>query len=407
MSKTNYIMVSSTCNDDMYKYVSSIKTKDKVNPSQKYYKLLMEGMASADGCTVTCVSIRSVNPATSFINMIEEDNYFENGVSYKYIKIRNKRIIVYVDMVFNTYKTINKCIKSSNDRKDTIIFTDVLSICGAFSSLLICKIKKIKCCAIVTDLPNLVTAINKTAKVSLFRKFKDSFLNFLIKRFDSYCFLTESMNEINASNKPYIVIEGIATDTDGLLNNSCFNEKKSNEFVVLYAGGLYEKFGLKNLIDAIDFTKNKNIILHVYGEGTIVPYIKEKIECNHRIVYGGILPPNIIFELEKKASLLINCRPTSDLFTKYSFPSKTIEYLSSGTPVLTTKLEGIPEEYMEHLFLIEDESPKGIAKTLDNISSMQMNALQSKGNLGKKYVLENKNKEIQGEKLINFVRNLK
>lgn len=53
MSKTNYIMVSSTCNDDMYKYVSSIKTKDKVNPSQKYYKLLMEGMASADGCTVT------------------------------------------------------------------------------------------------------------------------------------------------------------------------------------------------------------------------------------------------------------------------------------------------------------------------------------------------------------------
>lgn len=42
--------------------------------------------------------------------------------------------------------------------------------------------------------------------------------------------------------------------------------------------------------------------------------------------------------------LLITRDPNED-YVRYSFPSKLIEYMATGTPVITTRLPGIPEEY--------------------------------------------------------------
>ena len=55
----------------------------------------------------------------------------------------------------------------------------------------------------------------------------------------------------------------------------------------------------------------------------------------------------------KEAKLLINLRNPEDKYTKYSFPSKTFEYMVSGTPFFTTKLEGIPSEYYNYLYCID------------------------------------------------------
>ena len=38
----------------------------------------------------------------------------------------------------------------------------------------------------------------------------------------------------------------------------------------------------------------------------------------------------------------VNPRQNNEEFTKYSFPSKTMEYLASGVPVVAYKLDGIP-----------------------------------------------------------------
>ena len=55
---------------------------------------------------------------------------------------------------------------------------------------------------------------------------------------------------------------------------------------------------------------------------------------------------------ELKATLLVNPRPTTEEFTIYSFPSKNMEYMASGTPLLTTKLPGMPEEYHQYVLAI-------------------------------------------------------
>lgn len=47
--------------------------------------------------------------------------------------------------------------------------------------------------------------------------------------------------------------------------------------------------------------------------------------------------------ISKNADVLVNPRQNDDEYTKYSFPSKNIEYLMTGNAVMAYMLDGIPE----------------------------------------------------------------
>lgn len=64
---------------------------------------------------------------------------------------------------------------------------------------------------------------------------------------------------------------------------------------------------------------------------------------------------------------------------KYSFPSKTMEYMSTGTPVLTTVLPGMPKEYHPYVYLLEEETADAIAEKLGQIFAQPAEALFEKG----------------------------
>ena len=78
------------------------------------------------------------------------------------------------------------------------------------------------------------------------------------------------------------------------------------------------------------------------------------------VKYKGVAPNAVIVEEELKATLLVNPRPTGEEYTKYSFPSKNMEYMASGTPVLTTCLPGMPAEYNEYVYLLKIHQKKKI-----------------------------------------------
>ena len=83
------------------------------------------------------------------------------------------------------------------------------------------------------------------------------------------------------------------------------------------------------------------IIMQSYGFLVMVISKKQLYDYTQqdkRIHFGGVIPLSEVIEKEIQATILINPRPVDQEFTKYSFPSKIMEYMSSGTPVLTTKL---------------------------------------------------------------------
>jgi len=112
---------------------------------------------------------------------------------------------------------------------------------------------------------------------------------------------------------------------------------------------------------------------------------------------------NRVFEMQQQATLLVNPRKGDAEFTKYSFPSKTMEYMASGTPTVMYKLPGLPADYEEHLVLIPDNSRETFTAVLKEWGNKEQVELDEFGKHARQFILENKNSEIQAKRLMNFI----
>lgn len=108
-------------------------------------------------------------------------------------------------------------------------------------------------------------------------------------------------------------------------------------------------------------------------------------------------------EKEQDASLLLNIRNPEDDYTKYSFPSKMIEYMISGTPMLTTKLPGIPDEYYDYVYTVDYDFDR-MAQMIDDILNNSPEKRQELGKKAQNFVIKNKNCECQIKKMVDFLR---
>ena len=112
---------------------------------------------------------------------------------------------------------------------------------------------------------------------------------------------------------------------------------------------------------------------------------------------------DIVIQAELEADLLINPRPTHEEFTRYSFPSKNMEYMATGTPVLTTDLPGMPEEYKQYVYLLKDETEDGVCQALIQIFKEPDKERSEKGKKAKRFVMEKKNNVRQAKKVVDLV----
>lgn len=360
--------------------------------------MFLHGIKAHKNVLVNCISARAIAHSNSKKKFLVSKRELVDDIVYQYIPIINFRILRNVLNVFFGFIYSFKEISKIKNKKDVFFISDPLAFEVTLGTLLATKLFKIKNCAIITDLPTFMVQINKDGKgVSVLKRIKSFFINLLIDSFDSYVFLTKSMNFINKKNKPYVIIEGMTYSSDQPITSNHIDNN-----VMLYAGGLYEQFGIKKLIDAAKNVKIPNFELHLYGEGNCIDFIHGISQKFPNIKYMGTLTLDKILEKETKAKVLINPRPSTEKFTEYSFPSKTIEYMSAARPVLTTPLKGIPDEYHKYLLFIQDESLTGFTKCIEKVLSIDVNVLDKIGLESSKFVHEEKNAKKATEKIFNL-----
>ena len=328
----------------------------------------------------------------------------KNGINYIYSAFINIPILKQITMAYNMRKNLKKWIKKHNENEDNCIIIDSSFVSILPSIYKIAKRYNIPILGIFADIYDYMFDVENTSNKNIFvKKFYRRILKDIYSNFNGYVFLTQDMNElVNNNNKPYIVIEGLVNSNKRKIKNVI--ENKYEEKVCIYAGGLNERYGLKNLVEAFLKIKENNVKLFLYGTGDLDQYLK-KINDN-RIIYFGQTDNQIVLENEVKATLLINPRFTNEEYTKYSFPSKIMEYMLSGTPVLTTKLLGIPKEYDEYLYYIEDESINGMKDAIEEILKKDKKELHEIGMKAQKYVIENKNNIIQAKKILKLLEKI-
>ena len=104
--------------------------------------------------------------------------------------------------------------------------------------------------------------------------------------------------------------------------------------------------------------------------------------------------------------LLVNPRTPEGEFTKYSFPSKTMEYMASGVPVLMYRLPGIPEEYFNYCYKVEDVGETALTKAIEDVLNKSSEELANMGKSAREFILEHKNPIAQMGKVVEFIKAL-
>lgn len=255
---------------------------------------------------------------------------------------------------------------------------------------------------IVTDLPEFydLTASNSQIKKYL-RAIYNRFIYASLKHIDNFVILTEQMKvPLNIVEKPYIVIEGLVNDTH---STYCNKVDKVDKKVILYTGRLNFKYGIMNLINGFRLIDKTDYELWICGSGEAEKEITNKAKSNRRFKYLGYVTKKKIYDLQQKATVLINPRTNCGEYTKYSFPSKTMEYMLSGSPVLMYKLDGIPDEYDEYLYYIKGNQPKDIANKIMEVCEKPQSELDDFGEKARQFVLKNKNCIVQAKKIIDMI----
>jgi glycosyltransferase involved in cell wall biosynthesis len=402
----NILYVSSLCSDKKFKEIFHNSNIKPTQAAQKFHSLLSKGLMSVAE-NMYIMSRPPVNLSSNEKETINVNNKTNNSnVMYHYLSIVKNPILKHINLFINGFISSFKWNVQFR-KQDRVVICDVLNLSVSVSAFLTSKLFCVKSVAIVTDIPNYMKnyTVGKKPPVQRFiSNLYTGICNFFMYRYDSFIFLTEQMNElVNPSDKPYIVIEGMVDTNMENIPNSL--EAKYDEKIVLYAGALHEKYGVKKLINAFMKLKNDNIKLWLYGSGEMENEIKNYEKIDHRIKYFGIVPNEVVVKQQLKATILVNPRPSSEEFTKYSFPSKNMEYMASGTPTLTTKLPGMPKEYYDYIYLIEDETVDGLILALKEILNKSKEELHAKGVKAKEFVLKRKNNLVQAEKIVDVLIN--
>lgn len=263
------------------------------------------------------------------------------------------------------------------------------------------KFPQVRICLIVPDLPEYMSD-NKNIFYLSFKKLDSYFINNALNEIDSYVVLSDEMvNALRIRDKPWVRIEGIFEKQEDI----SLPEKDENK-VILYSGTLARRYGCMNLVEAFSKIELQNYQLWICGEGDTRKEIEQLAAINKKIKYFGQLPQEEVFKLQKRATILVNPRTSEGEFTKYSFPSKTMEYLASGTPTILHRLPGIPDEYFQFCYIAEEENSEGLKKKIIEVCEKSQTELQNFGKIAQDFILNTKNAVAQIEKVSKMIESL-
>lgn len=339
----------------------------------------------------------------------------QKGIVGKNIGFLNVPIVKEFVRFFSMKSALKKWALNGRKNKIAIAYAATYPMTKALSYLKTVN-HDIITCLVVPDLPIFMNL--SQSKTGVLHRIKDKIVQAEMIKADSYVLLTEQMKNMieGSEKKPVSIVEGMSSAIGRETKKYIVQEGHVDEEVkykqsnviskwqgkhCLYAGGLHKRYGIEKMVKAFQMAAIDNAILHIYGDGDYAEELKKMDDKS--IIYHGITTNEEVVIAEEQATLLINPRPTTEEFTKYSFPSKNMEYMASGTPVLTTNLPGMPQEYQEYVYLFDDETVEGMARKIREVLSFSPESLRRKGLDAQRFVLENKNNVVQAKKILTML----
>jgi len=257
---------------------------------------------------------------------------------------------------------------------------------------------------VIADVPGYLNlSQSQSIFTNLVSRLKNYRIRKLVKRFDSYVVVTKYIADLlNLPHGSWIVSEGMVGE-DRVANLNAIKKRKFPNNDVIYAGGLHEKYGVKELLNTAISLTDENIDFYFYGSGEMAEEINNASKKYRNIHAMGYTSHEIIIEHQRRAKILINPRRNEHDYVRYSFPSKNIEYLMSGTPVLCYKIDSIPNDYDDVFIYIDNERTDALKEAILKTVSLSTDSLRQIGTRASKFVSEHKTNTIQALMIMKFI----
>ena len=159
-----------------------------------------------------------------------------------------------------------------------------------------------------------------------------------------------------------------------------------------------EEFNIVELAEA--FVGIKHAELWICGTGSGAHDLRRMSEQHDNIRYFGFVEQGALQMYRDSCDFLINPRRPTGTYTKYSFPSKTAEYMMSGKPVIMYKLEGVPDTYDRYLNYLHGETPQEMRAGLEAIFAKDYAHLTEKALDARTFMMTAKNSARQAERIV-------
>ena len=382
--------------DDQEEYLKSISKNGISAAHQKLQTNICAGLRN-NGNQVTLLSVL---PLGNF--PFKSNVFYSRGCSHPNggieIDTVNLPCVKHIIRERRVYSEITKWIKGDASSKSIIIYDLYLPFLRAAV-----KAKKkfgINVFVVVPDIPGKLN-VEYDSYDRITRFYKDNqadAVKRLIKYADGAFLLTKYMAEVlEITDKPWIVVEGMV---EGFKSSGSYYCDKT----FLYSGQLNEQVGVRSLMTVWDLLP-PDYKLYICGSGELEKEILTYASDHSNVEYLGFLGRDKMNGIEEKVSCYINPRKSSEEYTRYSFPSKTLEYLRTGKPVIAYKLDGIPEDYDDLLFYPDDESPEALAAKIRNMSDLNTEQLASLREKQRVFV-ETKSSKVQCARMMSLIESV-
>lgn len=365
---------------------------------------IINGLCQQNGIKLICMTIPEVYsfPYSNRRLFTKAESYEYKGHHIRSVGFCNLPIIKEIwSTIALTINLVKAFSKYEGDRIDVIINTPHNELLNAVRSARVFTNKRITQTVVIPDIPSLVTAMDKQSKLKgVILKHRNKRSMQMTSDSDGLVLLTEAMMDFVDKPVKHIVMEGIV-DVGTMDVN--LKEEIPDKKIILYTGTLRKIFGVMNLIKAFQLVAVVDAELWICGSGDSKEAIEEAEKQDSRIKFFGLVDSQTALKMQHQATILINPRTSDGEYTKYSFPSKTMEYLLSGKSTIINRLPGIPEEYYEYVYTPKDESVEALAECMSDVLSMDTKTRSIRALSGRKFIISSKNSYVQTKRILYLI----
>lgn len=174
--------------------------------------------------------------------------------------------------------------------------------------------------------------------------------------------------------------------------------------VFMYSGTLTELKGLPLLLAGFERARGAHLRLWIAGGGPLQPEVEAAAARDPRIRFWGMLPHADVMRVYEDVDVFVNPHSVRHVTARYLFPSKLLEYLAMGRPVITTcSTPEVREEYGDVAFVMDGDEPAELAMLFERVGGMTPAERRDCGALCRARVAERKTWPRQGRRMLDFI----